>query len=56
MRQFNTVDLPPKLMYRPPGKEKHENITKVLDDIILKLESLENRLTSLENTHGADLQ
>ena len=49
MRQFNTVDLPPKLMYRRPGREKHENITKVLDDIIIKLEALENRLTELES-------
>jgi hypothetical protein len=33
-----------ELMYRRPGAEEHENITKVLDDIILRLRALEEEV------------
>ena len=36
-------------MYRRPGSKEHENITHVLDEIIIKLQSIEVRLKKLEN-------
>ena len=45
-----------ELMYRQPGLPEHQNITDVLDEIILKLREIEQRLTSLENKHGTDFQ
>lgn len=38
-----------ELMYRRPGADTHENITSVLDDILLKLADLERRLDELTN-------
>lgn len=31
-----------ELMYRRPGNDTHENITEVLDDILKRLEELED--------------
>ena len=33
---------PVHLMYRRPGNDEHENITDVLDDILLRLAELED--------------
>ena len=33
-----------ELMYRRPGSDTHENITKVLDDILIRLEEIEKFL------------
>ena len=38
-----------ELMYRQPGLPDHQNITDVLDEIILKLRELEQRLSKLES-------
>ena len=38
-----------EFMYRRPGMKEHENITHVLDDIIIKLQAIEVRLEKLEN-------
>ena len=35
-------------MYRRPGAKDHENITHVLDEILVKLSELEVRLKKLE--------
>ena len=37
-----------ELMYRQPGKTEHQNITDVLDEIILTLGELNERLTIVE--------
>ena len=37
-----------ELMYRPPGEEEHRNITKVLDDLILRVEKQGERILDLE--------
>ena len=37
-----------ELMYRQPGLPEHQNITDVLDEIILTLRDLNERLTVLE--------
>ena len=37
-----------QLMYRPPGERNHRDITHVLDDIIVKLQELEERIIKLE--------
>lgn len=37
-------DSPVELMYRRPGSENHENITDVLDDILIRLQKLEETL------------
>ena len=39
-----------ELMYRPPGEEKHRNITKVLDDLILQVRRQDERILELEET------
>ena len=40
---------PPKLMYRrPQSRDKYENITDVLDDILIRLENLETQLKNNE--------
>ena len=36
-------------MYRRPGAKDHENITHVLDEIIVKLKEIETRLKKLED-------
>ena len=38
-----------ELMYRQPGLPEHQNITDVLDEIILKLRDIEQRLSKLED-------
>ena len=37
-----------QLMYRPPGERTHRDITNVLDDIIVKLQEIEERIIKLE--------
>ena len=37
-----------EFMYRKPGEKEHQNITTVLDEIIVKLRELEQRLNHLE--------
>ena len=36
-------------MYRPPGSDDYKDITKVLDEILLRLESIEFDLKTLKN-------
>ena len=36
-------------MYRPPGSDEYKDITKVLDEILLRLESIEFDLKTLKN-------
>ena len=36
-------------MYRRPGAKDHENITHVLDEIIVKLKEIETRIKKLED-------
>ena len=38
-----------ELMYRQPGAETHQNITDVLDEIIITLRDLSNRVSKLED-------
>ncbi len=38
-----------ELMYRQPGVETHQNITDVLDEIIITLRDLSERVTKLED-------
>ncbi len=42
-------DAPVELMYRRPGSDEHENITDVLNDILIRLERLENSQIDTEN-------
>ena len=37
-----------ELMYRQPGLKEHQNITDVLDEIIIALRDLSQRITKLE--------
>ena len=37
-------DSPVELMYRRPYSTKHENITEVLDDILIRLQKIEEQL------------
>ncbi len=40
-----------ELMYRQPGAAEHQNITDVLDEVILSLRSLTERVTAIENNY-----
>ena len=40
---------PIELMYRRPGASDHENLTEVLDDVIIRLERVEQLLQTLTN-------
>ena len=40
-------EAPFELMYRRPGCRRHENITDVLDDILVRLEQLEDAVDKL---------
>ena len=42
------MENPVELMYRPPGEENHQNITKVLDELILLTRRQEERILELE--------
>jgi len=42
------MEPPVELMYRPPGEDEHKNITQVLDEIIITLRDLTDRVTKLE--------
>ena len=44
-------DSPFELMYRRPGNSRYENITEVLDDILIRLQELEK---SVEKLHQQD--
>ena len=37
-----------ELMYRQPGTKEHQNITHVLDEIIIAVRLLSDRVTKLE--------
>ncbi len=43
------MDKPPKLMYRPPGRDEYLNIADALDELFNRLDKLEERLC--DNTH-----
>ena len=39
---------PVELMYRPPGEQVHQNITKVLDGMITEMKTQSQRILDLE--------
>ena len=45
----NTLDTPPKLMYRPPNRDEYLNIADALDELFNRLDKLEESLC--DNTH-----
>lgn len=44
----DTPTPPVELMYKPPGMQEHINITEALDEIILTLRELEERVHVIE--------
>ena len=42
-------DAPFELMYRRPGNDEYENIADVINDILIRLERLENSQIDTEN-------
>jgi len=42
------MEPPVELMYRPPGEDEHQNITKVLDGMIIEMKNQTDRVTKLE--------
>ena len=51
-------DGPPKLMYKGPGREKHQNIVEVFDEILNRLDEIDQILSNIQNslTNGTHLQ
>ena len=50
----NTLDKPPKLMYRPPGRDGYLNIADALDELFNRLDKLEESLC--DNTQAENNQ
>jgi len=44
----NSEDSFPDLMYRPPGSEVYKKLTDVLDDILNRLDEIDENLKKLE--------
>ena len=42
------MEPPVELMYRPPDEENHKNITQVLDELILQVRRMDERILDLE--------
>ena len=42
------MEPPVELMYRPPGSDVHQNITQVLDELILQVRRQDERILELE--------
>ena len=40
-----------ELMYRAPGRENHQNITEILDEVMDRLEKMEILLQKLDETN-----
>ena len=38
-----------ELMYRAPGRPDHQNVTEILDEVILRLEKIEQTLQEIES-------
>ena len=37
-----------ELMYRAPGREEHQNLPEILDEIMNRLDAIEKTLTTFE--------
>jgi len=44
-------DGPPKLMYRGPGRENHQNIVEIFDEILNRLDKIEETLSNIQNSN-----
>jgi len=42
------LDKPPKLMYRPPNRDKYLQVAEALDEIFNRLEAIEKKLNTME--------
>ena len=42
--QVNTLDKPPKFMYRPPGRDEYINIADAFDELYNRIKELETQL------------
>jgi hypothetical protein len=47
----NDQEGPPQLMYRGPGREKHQNIVEIFDEILNRLDKIEETLSNLQNSN-----
>ena len=44
----NTLEKPPKLMYRAPNRDKYMQVAEALDEIFNRLEAIEQKLNNME--------
>ena len=44
---METPEPPVQLMYRRPDRDEHEKLTDVLDDILVRLAQIEDKLSQL---------
>ena len=44
---MQTPEPPVQLMYRRPDRDEHEKLTDVLDDILVRLAQIEEKLSQL---------
>lgn len=45
---LNTLDKPPKLLYRPPDRDKYLQIAEALDELFNRLSAIEEKLNTME--------
>ena len=48
LRQKKHMEPAVELMYRPPGAEQHSNLTDVIDELITKVQRMDERILELE--------
>ena len=48
--QVSALENPPKLMYRPPNRDKYVQIAEALDELFNRLEAIETKLESMEKS------
>lgn len=47
----NEQEAPPQLMYRAPGQEDHQNIVEVFNEILNRLDKIEQTLSNIQNSN-----
>jgi hypothetical protein len=47
----NDQETPPELMYRAPGREDHQNIVEIFDEIMNRLNNIEQTLSNIQNSN-----
>lgn len=48
LARLNTLDKPPKLMYKPPHRDEYIEVAAAFDELFNRLAALEEKLNNME--------